>query len=76
MAALQYLDNDELPTHWDREALFGLSASSNSDSEDGGDSEVSFNIIDNISQISFKLLDRNISESQYVYYVTVILKFT
>lgn len=27
-AALEYLDNDLLPPHWDREALFGVSASS------------------------------------------------
>lgn len=43
IAALQYLDNDELPTHWDREALFGLSATSNSDSEEAGESEVGGN---------------------------------
>ncbi|XP_059610238.1 AT-rich interactive domain-containing protein 4B isoform X2 [Phlebotomus argentipes] len=27
-AALEYLDNDTLPPHWDRDALFGISASS------------------------------------------------
>uniref|UniRef100_W4VRS1 Putative dna-binding bright/brcaa1/rbp1 n=1 Tax=Corethrella appendiculata TaxID=1370023 RepID=W4VRS1_9DIPT len=27
-AALEYLDNDSLPTHWDRDALFGASGSS------------------------------------------------
>lgn len=32
LAALEYLDNDVLPPHWDRDALFGLGVSS-SDSE-------------------------------------------
>uniref|UniRef100_A0A6B2EC35 Putative mucin-5ac n=1 Tax=Phlebotomus kandelakii TaxID=1109342 RepID=A0A6B2EC35_9DIPT len=39
-AALEYLDNDTLPPHWDRDALFGLSASS-SDYEQEFDSDSS-----------------------------------
>ncbi|XP_055678656.1 AT-rich interactive domain-containing protein 4B [Lutzomyia longipalpis] len=39
-AALEYLDNDTLPPHWDRDALFGISASS-SDYEQEFDSDSS-----------------------------------
>ncbi|KAG8234090.1 hypothetical protein J437_LFUL014619 [Ladona fulva] len=40
--ALQFLDRDELPPHWDRELLFGMDESSgNSDSDAGSDSDSS-----------------------------------
>jgi hypothetical protein len=38
--AVLFLDSDELPPHWDRDLLFGLQESSDSDSNDGSDSEV------------------------------------
>ena len=39
--ALQYLDHDELPAHWDREVLFGLDDRSMNDSKGGSDGESS-----------------------------------
>lgn len=41
--ALQFLEKNELPPHWDRDSLFGNSVSSeNSDSDGDLDSDVSF----------------------------------
>ncbi|XP_075223778.1 AT-rich interaction domain hat-trick isoform X3 [Lycorma delicatula] len=39
--ALLFLDRDELPPHWDRELLFGLDETSNSDSDAALDSDTS-----------------------------------
>lgn len=41
--AVLYLDRDELPAHWDREALFGLddASSVNDESKAGSDAESS-----------------------------------
>jgi Ras-related protein Rab-1A len=40
--AVLFLDSDELPPHWDRDLLFGLQESSDSDSNDGSESEVRY----------------------------------
>lgn len=40
--ALQFLDKDELPPHWDRELLFSIGESSESGSDAGSDSDVSY----------------------------------
>lgn len=32
--ALQYVERDELPPHWDRDVLFGVDNSSNDDNSD------------------------------------------
>jgi RBB1NT (NUC162) domain len=47
--AVLFLDSDELPPHWDRDLLFGLQESSDSDSNDGSDSEVRY------TQLAFEL---------------------
>lgn len=47
-AALLYLDKGVLPTHWDRDILFGQESQSQSDEMDSEDVSIDFGNLKNI----------------------------